>query len=246
MELDGGRETDGSRENEVVSVAPSSENTTASADNSSPLAWVSRKAVVFPGSEIGGKSFVSDFTIVGHPSRSSTQEVLGPEAESLEFASMEELAISSGFSAGTAIGKCSEVRSFCVIYEDVCIGERLDMAHFVTIREGSRIGSDVYLKVGADIRRNVRVGDGTTIAGLIGDRAVVGNGATILGDLVHRSTGPHRGEIEPAPKVEDDVFVGRNTTVVGDVRIGKGAYLATGITVRRDVEAGALIKTDHV
>lgn len=204
-------------------------------------AWISGAAVVLPGTAIGGGSYVSDWSIVGHPSQESVQAALSHMSSSPGGGSLPSL-VGPDFHAGTRIGANARIRSYSVIYEQVIAGDGLDVAHFVTIRERCRLGDEVYLKVGADLRREVRIGDGSTIAGLVGDRTVVGVGATILGDLVHRSRGAHRGEIEFGPIVEDDVFVGRHATVVGRVTLGRGAFIAAGVTVRRDVPPGAMVK----
>lgn len=48
-----------------------------------------------------------------------------------------------------------------------------------------------------------------------------------------RSTGPI--------VIEDDVFLGQNVTVLGGVRIGRGATVAAGAVVVKDVPAGAVV-----
>jgi bifunctional UDP-N-acetylglucosamine pyrophosphorylase/glucosamine-1-phosphate N-acetyltransferase len=40
--------------------------------------------------------------------------------------------------------------------------------------------------------------------------------------------------------IEDNVFVGSNTTLVAPVSVGRGAYLAAGSAITEDVPAGAL------
>ena len=40
--------------------------------------------------------------------------------------------------------------------------------------------------------------------------------------------------------IEDGAFIGSDTQLVAPVRIGAGAYVGTGTTVREDVPAGAL------
>ena len=41
--------------------------------------------------------------------------------------------------------------------------------------------------------------------------------------------------------IEDDVFVGSDTQLVAPVRVGRGATIAAGTTVWKDVEAGVLV-----
>ena len=40
--------------------------------------------------------------------------------------------------------------------------------------------------------------------------------------------------------LEDDVFIGSDSQLVAPVRVGKGAYVASGTTVTKDVPADAL------
>jgi acetyltransferase-like isoleucine patch superfamily enzyme len=137
--------------------------------------------------------------------------------------------------APTIIGARTIIRSFSVIYEGVESGDDLDVAHHVVVREGTRLGSNCYLKPGADIRRSVIVGDCVTIADLVGDRAYLGNNVTCLGKLVHKSLRAHRGAVEAAPVIERESFIGRNAVVVGGVTVGAGSYVAAGAVVTADV-----------
>jgi len=63
----------------------------------------------------------------------------------------------------------------------------------------------------------------------IGDRVGIMHGVTL-------GTGPDGG----APVLEDEVFIGANASVLGGVRIGKGARVAANSLVVRDVPPGAL------
>jgi bifunctional UDP-N-acetylglucosamine pyrophosphorylase/glucosamine-1-phosphate N-acetyltransferase len=44
--------------------------------------------------------------------------------------------------------------------------------------------------------------------------------------------------------IEDDVFVGSDTQLVAPVRVQRGATIAAGTTVWKDVEAGTLVLND--
>ncbi len=135
----------------------------------------------------------------------------------------------------TRLGDECIVRSFSVIYSGVQAGNRFDVGHQVVVREDARFGDDCYLKPGADVRRSVRAGDRVTISDLVGDRSVLGDDVTCLGKLVHKSSGAHRGDVEPAPVLLAGVFVGRNAVLVGEITIGEGAFIAAGSIVTADV-----------
>jgi acetyltransferase-like isoleucine patch superfamily enzyme len=90
----------------------------------------------------------------------------------------------------------------------------------------------------------VLAGAGATLAGLVGDRATLQEEATSLGALVHKSLGPHRGQVEKGPILEKGSFVGRNATIIGNVHVGEFSYVAAGTVVTRDIPSGILIKGD--
>lgn len=138
----------------------------------------------------------------------------------------------------------------------VTLGERCLLFHHVTFYEGVELGDDCVvedrvrvgydcgigagsrLMYGAYVCDRVQIGAQARIAGFICDGVVIGDRSTVMGELVHAYTQPHRGwwEVdEPAPVIEDDVVVGYGAKIVGGVRIGAGSYVAAGATVTRDV-----------
>jgi len=142
----------------------------------------------------------------------------------------------------TRLGPNATIRAASIIYEGVSAGANLDVAHHVVVRENTTLGDDCYLKCFADLRSSVVVGDRCVIAGLVGDRSVLGDDVTMLGALVHISPGPHRGMIEEGPRLGARVFVGRGAVIVGPVSIGDDAYIGAGAIVRRDIRAGEHVR----
>ena len=47
------------------------------------------------------------------------------------------------------------IRSHCVVYEGVTVGERFECGHHVTIREGCRIGDGVRVGTACDLQPEV-------------------------------------------------------------------------------------------
>jgi serine acetyltransferase len=114
------------------------------------------------------------------------------------------------------------------IHPGASIGKNFFIDHGagVVIGETATIGDDVFLyhnvtlgaasgKESADGRRHPK----------IGNRVVISTGAKVLG---------------PAT-IEDDVKIGANVLIKGCVTIGKGAVIQDGVTVTKDVPAGARV-----
>ncbi|KUJ21722.1 trimeric LpxA-like protein [Mollisia scopiformis] len=98
------------------------------------------------------------------------------------------------------------------------------------------IGNNVYINRDVSIHDNVPVHIGNNV--LIGPGACICT-ATHDTDMVVRreSGGSHALPIV----VEDDCWIGANVTVLPGVRIGRGAVVAAGAVVVKDVEEGFLV-----
>lgn len=109
------------------------------------------------------------------------------------------------------------------------------------IREGAFIGKNAVIMMGAVINIGASIGEGT----MVDMNAVVGARGT-LGNNVHLGAGAVvAGVLEPPSStpviIEDDVLIGGNAVILEGVRIGKGAVVAAGSIVTRDVEAGMVV-----
>jgi len=90
-------------------------------------------------------------------------------------------------------------------------------------------------------------------AATLGDRVVVDHGMGVVigetaevGDDVHMYHGVTLGGNSPRPEkrhptVEDDVTLGADATVLGDVTLGEGARVGAGAVVTDDVPPGATV-----
>jgi bifunctional UDP-N-acetylglucosamine pyrophosphorylase/glucosamine-1-phosphate N-acetyltransferase len=117
------------------------------------------------------------------------------------------------------------------------------------VRRGSIIGPFAHLRPHSIVGRNVRIGnfveikkssigDGTKASHLtyLGD-AVIGKNVNIGAGTI---TCNYDGKRKHTTKINSGVFVGSNSQFIAPVKIGRGAYVAAGATVTRDVPAGAL------
>lgn len=120
---------------------------------------------------------------------------------------------------------------------DSRVGSRTKIGPFAYLRPNSQIGEDA--KVGDFVEvKNSSLGNGAKASHLtyIGD-SDVGEGVNLGCGVVfvnYDGTNKHRSV------VEEGAFIGCNTNLISPVTVGKGAYVAAGTTVTKDVPPGAL------
>ncbi|MBI4485760.1 MAG: bifunctional UDP-N-acetylglucosamine diphosphorylase/glucosamine-1-phosphate N-acetyltransferase GlmU, partial [Acidobacteria bacterium] len=128
------------------------------------------------------------------------------------------------------------IHNHCVIRNatiasDASVGPFAHLRHGVDMRERARVGNFVELKetvlgAGSKSMHLAYLGDAT-----IGENVNIGAGTI---------TCNYDGEKKHATVIEDGAFIGTDSQLVAPVKIGKGAYVGTGTTVRADVPPGAL------
>ncbi|EUJ39099.1 2,3,4,5-tetrahydropyridine-2,6-dicarboxylate N-acetyltransferase [Brochothrix campestris] len=111
----------------------------------------------------------------------------------------------------------------------------------VMIRDQVEIGDNAVIMMGALINIGAVIGKNTMI-----DMNVTLGGRATVGDNCHIGAGTVlAGVVEPPSAqpviVEDDVLIGANCTVLEGVRIGKGAVVAAGAVVIKDVAPGTVV-----
>jgi acetyltransferase-like isoleucine patch superfamily enzyme len=186
---------------------------------------------------LGNDVWLDSGVVVGYPTaedvarlRSGVGDVVGLDAE-----------FDAVVTARTVIEASSFVRTGSVIYSGVDIGPRLDCAHHVIVREGSRLGRSVELGPFAYVKRDCVIGDHTRIAAEICDRTVVGAHCSVYGRTSHAFVSGVSGVIEEAPVLCDGVVVGRDAVVIGNVEVGELAYVAAGAVVTHSVGAETVV-----
>jgi carbonic anhydrase/acetyltransferase-like protein (isoleucine patch superfamily) len=131
-----------------------------------------------------------------------------------------------------SLGKHSSIGDYTVLTIDR--GEDgQDLESGIVIGESTYIGEHNNLRAGGGIIR-------------IGDKCLISQGIAIIAS----NHSIHRGEfIRDQPwdtrklgvTIEDDVWVGCNAAIMPGVRVGKGAVVAAGSVVSRDVPEYAIV-----
>jgi bifunctional UDP-N-acetylglucosamine pyrophosphorylase/glucosamine-1-phosphate N-acetyltransferase len=137
---------------------------------------------------------------------------------------------------------------------DSTLADRVTVLNFcvmtkATLAEGVIIGPFAHLRPGADLREGSRVGNFVELKKTVLGPGSKANHLTYLGDATigsHVNVGAgtitcnYDGEQKHPTVIEDGAFIGSDTQLVAPVRIGRGAYVAAGSSITKDVPAGAL------
>jgi acetyltransferase-like isoleucine patch superfamily enzyme len=144
------------------------------------------------------------------------------------------------------VGAGCDIGHYSVIGQEVHIGAGTILDAYSLIEIGATLGDNVLVIHRACVGARACVGQGSVIAGLVCERAVVGAGCRVFGDLIHRQLDPSARwdapeSTENSPCLEDRVFVGWGATIIGGITVGTGSYICAGATVTRDVPPHCIV-----
>lgn len=153
----------------------------------------------------------------------------------------------------TTIGAACEIHAGVRIV-DSTIEDRVVINNFCVIAgsrvaTGARIGPFAHLRPASEVREHAQVGTFVELKKAVLGAGSKANHLTYLGDAtvgerVNVGAGTitcnYDGEKKHQTVIEDEVFIGSDTQLVAPVRVGKGAYVAAGSSITRDVPPGAL------
>ncbi len=187
----------------------------------------------------GATIFYPETCVIDSSVRVGADGVIEPFVQLLGDTKIGEGTRISSYSVITdsEIGANVTIRPGCIISESQ-IASNAVIGPYAHIRPGSEIGEGAHVGNFVETKKT-KLGKGSKANHLtyledatIGDNVNVGAGTiTCNYDGVHK----HRTVIE------DEVFVGSDSTLVAPVKIGKGAYVAAASTVTDDVPADSLV-----
>jgi bifunctional UDP-N-acetylglucosamine pyrophosphorylase/glucosamine-1-phosphate N-acetyltransferase len=125
----------------------------------------------------------------------------------------------------------------CVITSST-IAAGTDVGPFAHLRPESVLGKRVRVGNFVEVKKSI-IGDGSKAAHLsyIGD-VVMGKDVNVGAGFIACN---YDGEEKNETVIEDEVFIGSDSQIIAPLRIGRGAYIATGTTVRKEVPPDALV-----
>jgi bifunctional UDP-N-acetylglucosamine pyrophosphorylase/glucosamine-1-phosphate N-acetyltransferase len=130
----------------------------------------------------------------------------------------------------------TEVHAFSLL-DDAQVGAGCRIGPYARLRPGARLDQGVHIGNFVEVKAS-RLGRGSKANHL----AYIGD--TEVGASVNIGAGTITCNYDGAAKhrtvIEDDCFIGSNTTLVAPVRIAKGSYIGAGSTISRDTPPGQL------
>jgi bifunctional UDP-N-acetylglucosamine pyrophosphorylase/glucosamine-1-phosphate N-acetyltransferase len=176
--------------------------------------------LIGPAVEVAPGSRLRAFTILEGRTKVAAGAVIGP------FCRIEDSEIGAG---ATILDSClvrnsiietgASVGPFAHIRPESVVGENAKVGNFVELKK-TRLGK------GSKAPHLSYLGDAT-----IGEKANIGAGTI---------TCNYDGVVKNPTVIEDGAFVGSNSILVAPVRIGRGAYVAAGSVITKDVPEDAL------
>jgi bifunctional UDP-N-acetylglucosamine pyrophosphorylase/glucosamine-1-phosphate N-acetyltransferase len=157
------------------------------------------------------------------------------------------------FKGRVVLGEGCVIGSGCVLTE-VTVGKNTHIEAY-SVLEGCEIGANCSIGPFARLRTGTRLGDQCKIGNFVEAKKAVfdvgskANHLSYLGDVqlgknVNVGAGTITCNYDGANKhqtvIEDGVFIGSDTQLVAPVVIGKGATIAAGSTIRKNVPAEEL------
>lgn len=117
------------------------------------------------------------------------------------------------------IGPDARIGPFCHLRPGTKLGPETHVGNFVETKK-------TEMARGAKANHLAYLGDG-----VIGERVNIGAGTIFCN---------YDGFLKHTTIIEDDCFIGSDSQIVAPVKVGRGAYVATGTTITDDVPADAL------
>lgn len=181
-----------------------------------------------------GVTFIDKASVFIHPeSVIGTETVIYPNVhiEGRTFIGSGCIVYPNSRIIDSKIGNNVIIKDSTVIDSSV-IKEGASVGPFAHIRPGSVIGNHARIGNFVEVKKSV-IGDGTKASHLsyLGD-AEIGEQVNIGAGTI---TCNYDGRLKHKTLIEDNVFIGSDSQLVAPVRIGKGAFVAAGSTITKDV-----------
>ena len=129
------------------------------------------------------------------------------------------------------IGKGTKIWHFCHVQKGAVIGENCSFGQNVNISNNVRIGN------GCKVQNNVSIYEGVELE----DYVFCGPSCVFTNDLTPRAKYPKGASGYKRTLVKEGASIGANATIVCGHTIGKGAMVAAGAVVTKDVPDFALV-----
>jgi len=160
-------------------------------------------------------------------------------------------------SSNIRFGKNVVINPYVVIGPKVKIGNNVEILSFThienaTIETNVKVGPFSRIRPGAILSKGSRVGNFVEIKNSrVGARSKINHlsyvGDTTIGKSVNIGAGTitcnYDGKRKNRTKIQDQVFIGSNSSLVAPVTIGKKSVVGAGSVITKNVRKGSLVLT---
>ena len=109
------------------------------------------------------------------------------------------------------------------------------LARLISYRGKKITGIEIH--PGAIIGNNLFIDHGSGI--VIGETAIIGNNVTIFHGVTLGTTGKEKGKRHPT--IKDNVLIGANATILGNIIVDKNSKIGSGAVVLKDVKENTTV-----
>lgn len=198
--------------------------------------YIGPNVLIYSPCEIGEGSYIGANCVIGFPTRAELRS--GREARSPE----DLMKRRRGW---VRIGRGMTIRTNCIIYPEVKLGDEVELGHNVLLREqteigrctliGSNVTVDGKCKIGSKV--SVQTGAYISINTNIEDKAFLGPNCSLLNDLYMKQ----KAYALRGPTVKAGASIGGGAVIMPNITVGKGAMVGAGAVVTKDVESGVMV-----
>jgi len=191
--------------------------------------WIEPNVIVYGPAEIGARSYIGPSSFIGHPSKEELQWIISTRDKRMKLERGKM----------TKIGKNVVIRSNCIFYSDVDVGDDSRLGHNVLIRENVHIGEESLVGTNTVIDGKCRIGSNVSIQSdvyistntTIEDCVFLGPRCVLIND---RYVMQKDCELV-GPTIRQGASIGANSTIFPGVVVGEGAIVGAGAVVMENV-----------
>jgi acetyltransferase-like isoleucine patch superfamily enzyme len=182
-----------------------------------------KTTIIYPNVKLGKGCVIEDFVIIGAPPRGSNPGELK-----------------------TIIGDNAVIRSHTVIYAGNRIGANFQTGNKTNIRELNEIGNDVSIGTLSVIEHHVTIGDGVRIHSqvFIPEFSILENECWIGPQVVFTNArypkSPNAKNELKGVVIREKAKIGANVTILPGIIIGKNSLIGAGSVVTKDIKSHSI------
>jgi UDP-N-acetylglucosamine acyltransferase len=134
------------------------------------------------------------------------------------------------------LGKNVEIGSYCVIDDDVIIGDNTVIKSYVELRKGTVIGKDCYIDSRVSSSGNCKIGDNVTLRydTIIARGVEIGDRTYVCPRVMTNNLNENQNGIGGA-KIGKDCFIGTNVVLQHGITIADGTTIGSMSFANKDI-----------